>query len=118
MSIFRKPLALVIYAVMILQTIGIFGQTQTSKPATETKKPEDKQATQPKKKPLSPAEKRSYDLLVATLDQSDQIADPADRSEIVGSAAIAIWKYDRERAKTFLRKTVDSLFDAYESHDD
>jgi len=105
---------------LILQAIGIPGQTQTSatKPAPETKKPNDKEITPPKKKPLSPAEKRSYDLLIATLDQSDQIADPAERSEIIVPAAVLLWKFDEQTSRTWLKRSINSLFEAYERYDD
>jgi len=118
MSIFRKTFTFVIYVSLVLQTIGISGQTQTSttKPATETKKPNDKETSAQKKKTLSPAEKRSYDLLVATLDQSEQIADVTDRSEIVAPAAMLLWKYDQESARTWLKSIVDSLFDEFERY--
>src|SRR5882724_674783 len=120
MSIFRKTFTLLIYMALILQAIGIPGQTQTSatKPAPETKKPNDKEITPPKKKPLSPAEKRSYDLLIATLDQSDQIADPAERSEIIVPAAVLLWKFDEQTSRTWLKRSINSLFEAYERYDD
>src|SRR5882724_7272152 len=127
MNKFRLAFICAISVAVLMQTIAVYAQTstQTNKSETSTarqkgeaKKPDDKETTPPKKKPLSPGEKRSYDLLIATLDQSDQIADPAERSEIIVPAAVLLWKFDEQTSRTWLKRSINSLFEAYERYDD
>ena len=127
MKIFRTAVVCAISAAIVAPGLAIQSQTSTqkaesktstTKPKTEGQQPNDKETTPPKKKPLSPAEKRSYDLLVATLDQSDQIVDPDDRADIIAPAAMLLWKYDQQTSRDWIKRIVDSLFEAYERHDD
>jgi len=109
-------------AALLLQSVSVIGQiasqpdrTQISKP-----KPEPPETPKPDKKVVSIAEKRAYELLIATIAQSSQIEDVVDRSKIIASASVLLWKSDERRSRTALAADLDALFDEYQkqnSHD-